>query len=193
MSEKLKVWNRWPTLLWLTAVWVLMWGQLTVANVLAGVLLAALLIVVFPMPKVGFDGRPWVPGIVVLVLRFAVDVVMASVQVARKALSPGEPPHGAVIRVRLRSHSDLLLTMTAQLCSLVPGSIVVEAHRLTGTLYVHVFDVSGAGGIDGAREHCLAIERRVMYAFATDADIEAAGLPPRRRLLRRRAGKEAVS
>ena len=48
--------------------------------------------------------------------------------------------------MQLRSQSDLFLTVTAQLCSLVPGSIVVEAHRLSGLLYIHVFDVSDAGG-----------------------------------------------
>ena len=186
MAERVKFWTRWPMVLWLTAVWVLLWGDLTVANVVVGFVLAVLLVTLMPMPRVGFEGRPWLPGIVVLVLRFIGDVVMASVQIAKKALAPGEPPRGAVIRVQLRSHSDLFLTVTAQLCSLVPGSIIVEAHRLTGTLYMHVFDVADSGGIDGARHHCLEIERRVLYAFANDAAIAEAGLPPRKRLLRRR-------
>ena len=193
MADRMKFWTRWPMMLWLTAVWVLLWGDLTVANVVAGFVIGVLLVAAMPMPKVGFEGRPWLPGIVVLVVRFLGDVVMASVQVAKKALAPGEPPHGAVIRVRLRSHSDLFLTITAQLCSLVPGSIVVEAHRHSGLLYVHVFDVAESGGIDGARDHCLVIEQRVLYAFATDAAIAEAGLPPRWRLLRRRRPAEEVS
>lgn len=184
MAEHLKFWHRWPMVIWLAAVWVLLWGELSVANVVVGLVLAIALMSLFPMPKVGLEGRPWLPGIVILVVRFAADVLMASVQVARRALMPGEP-HGAVIRVRLCSHSDLLLTITSQLCSLVPGTIIVEAHRLTGTLYVHVFDVDDAHGIDAAREHCLLVEKRVLYAFASDAQIEEAGLPPRRRLVRR--------
>jgi len=187
MAERVRLWTRWPMIVWLAATWVLLWGDLTVANVLAGLVLGALVMVLLPMPRVGFDGRPWLPGIVVLVVRFFVDVIMASVQVAKKALAFGQHPRAAVIRVRLRSHSDLLLTITAQLCSLVPGSIIVEAHRLSGTLYVHVFDVDDAGGIDGARAHALEIERRVIYALATDEEIAEAGLPPRRRLLRRRS------
>jgi len=190
MADRLTFWHRWPMVAWLTGVWVLLWGELSVANVVVGALLAIGLLTFFPMPKIGFTGRPWVPGMAVLLVRFMADVVMASVQVARRALGR-RVPRGAVIRVRLTSHSDLLLTITSQLCSLVPGSIIVEAHRLTGTLYVHVFDVDDAGGIDGARAHVLAIERRVMYAFASDAEIEDAGLPSRKRLLRRRARKEA--
>lgn len=185
MAERARLWTRWPMVLWLAAVWVLLWGDITVANVLAGLGLGVLLMIAMPMPKAGFEGRPWLPGIVVLVVRFIGDVIMASVQVATKALTPGDP-HGAVIRVRLRSKSDLFLTVTAQLCSLVPGSIIVEANRLAGVMYVHVFDVSDAGGVDGARRHALLIEQRVLYAFATDEAIADAGLPPRRRLLRRR-------
>jgi len=62
----------------------------------------------------------------------------------------------------------------------VPGSIVVEAHRLTGTLYLHVLDVATAGGVEAARRSVLDQEERVLRAFASDAELEAAGLRPRR-------------
>lgn len=190
MGERVRFWSRWPIVLWLTGVWVLFWGHLTVANVLAGLLLAVLLVSVAPMPRVGFEGRPSLPGMVVLLSTFAVELFLASIQVTRTALTFWRPPRGAVIRVRLRSHSDLLLTVTAAFCSLVPGSIVVEAHRLTGTLYLHVLDIARPADLDRARERVLVVERRVMYAFASAGEIEEAGLPPRRRLLRRRPAQE---
>ena len=172
--------DRWPMVVWLTLVWVLLWGHLTVANVLAGLVIGLLLVHFTPMPRVGFEGRVWLPGVVVLVARFVVDVLRASVQVSTQALRIGHHPHGAVIRVRLRSHSDLFLTLTAELCSLVPGSIIVEAHRLTGTLYVHVLDVDQAGGVDRAKLAVLEQERRVLSAFASDTELAEVGLPPRR-------------
>ncbi|MBK5249944.1 MAG: Na+/H+ antiporter subunit E [Actinomycetales bacterium] len=172
--------DRWPMVVWLTLVWVLLWGHLTVANVLAGLVIGLLLVHFTPMPRVGFEGRVWLPGVVVLVARFVVDVLRASVQVSTQALRIGHHPHGAVIRVQLRSHSDLFLTLTAELCSLVPGSIVVEAHRLTGTLYVHVLDVDQAGGVDRAKLAVLEQERRVLSAFASDTELAEVGLPPRR-------------
>lgn len=186
MSEKLKPWKRWPIILWLALVWVLVWGDLTWANVINGLVLGTLVVTVAPMPRVGFEGRPWLPGIVVLLGKFFFDVVVASVQIAAAALHFGHQPRAAVLRVQLRSHSDLMLTLTAQICSLVPGSIIVEAHRHTGMLYLHVFDVDRVGGIDEARRIVLEVERRVLLAIATDAEIAEAGLPPRRRLLRRR-------
>ncbi len=171
---------------WLTLVWVMLWSDLTLANVVAGLLVALVVTTVLPLNPVPFHARFHPVGFLVLLTRFAVDVVVASFQVSVVALRPGRVPHGAVIRVRLRSHSDVVLTLTAELCSLVPGSVVVEAHRLTGTLYVHVLDVAMAGGLDAARRSVLEQEVRVLYAIAPPEEIAACGLPPRPMRGRRR-------
>lgn len=172
-------WTRWPIAIWLAVMWTLLWGEVTVANLLVGFALAFLVLWLLPMPRVGFEGRIWLPGMVWLLGLFVWDVLVASVQIAIYALSPRRTPHGAIIRVPLRSHSDVLLTITAQFTSLVPGSVVVEAHRLTGLVYVHVFDAEISGGIDAAKATVLEQERRIMYALASDAELAAAGYPPR--------------
>jgi multicomponent Na+:H+ antiporter subunit E len=68
------------------------------------------------------------------------------------------------------------MTLTAELTSLVPGSLVVEAHRLTGMLYLHVLDVEQAGGVEQVRADTRALEARVLHAFASNDDLRAAGL-----------------
>jgi len=167
----------WGMLAWLTAVWVLLWGDITLANVVAGLGVALLVTTVAPLPRTPFDGRfrPW--GVLVLMARFAYDVVVASLQISAMALS-GRQPRGAVIRVRLRSHSDTYLTATAGFSSLVPGSIVVEAHRVTGTLYLHVFDVEMHGGLDAAHRTVLEQEERILRAVASRAELIDAGYVP---------------
>jgi multicomponent Na+:H+ antiporter subunit E len=164
---------------WLVALWVLLWSDLTLANVLAGGLVALALTLFLPLSPVPFRARahPW--GLVSLLGHFAWDLVLASIQVATLALRPRRIPHGAVIRVRLRSHSDVILTTTAQFCSLIPGSIVIEAHRLTGTIYIHLLDAEIVGGVERARRHVLEQEARVLYAIAGKQEILDAGLPLR--------------
>jgi multicomponent Na+:H+ antiporter subunit E len=169
---------RWSTVLWLVAVWILLWGRLSVANLLAGLAIAILVTRGLRMAPIEFYGRPRPVGIAVLVGRFLIDLVHASFQVSVLALRPGRLPRGAVIGVQLRSHSDLYLTLTAELCSLVPGSLVVEAHRLTGRLYLHVLDVEQVGGIERARRVVLDQEERVLRALASDAELTEAGLMP---------------
>ncbi len=176
---------QWPTMLWLIAVWVLLWGDFTVGNVLAGAVIAVAVTGLLRMTPIVFHGRlrPW--GLVVLVARFAWDLLHASVEVSWVALRPRHTPRGAVIGVQLRNHSDLYLTMTAELCSLVPGSLVVEAHRLTGMLYLHVLDVEQSGGVERARQNVLDQEERVLRAFASDDELREAGLELRGRAARR--------
>ncbi|UFU06178.1 Na+/H+ antiporter subunit E [Ruania halotolerans] len=171
--------RRWPMAIWMALVWVLLWGEASVANVFTGLIVSFLLLRVFPMPKVGFDGRWSVIGTAILIGAFLWDIVHASISVAIQALRLHSTPHGAVIRVQLRSESDLVLTLTAELTSLIPGSIVVEAHRLTGTVYLHVLEATKDGALEKARQHVLRQEKWVMYALASDADIAAAEIAPR--------------
>lgn len=179
MSPHRARWHtQWPTIVWLTVVWVLLWGDLSVGNVLAGLVIGFLVTTGLRMAAIDFHGRLRPVGIVRLFARFAVDLVRASFEVSLIALRPGYQTRGAVIGVQLRSHSDLYLTMTAELASLVPGSLVVEAHRLTGKLYLHVLDVRQSGGIEAARQSVLDQEERVLRAFASDEELTAAGLRP---------------
>ncbi|MGW6128599.1 Na+/H+ antiporter subunit E [Cellulomonas sp. NPDC055163] len=170
---------QWGTTLWLTAVWVLLWGDLSVANLLVGLLLGYLVTHGLRMTPIDFHGRLRPLGLAHLVTRFLLDLARASFEVSLIALRPRYTPRGAVIGVQLRSHSDLYLTMTAELCSLVPGSLVVEAHRVTGVLYLHVLDVEQSGGIEAARQVVLDQEERVLRALASDAELAEAGLAPR--------------
>lgn len=171
--------TQWPTAAWLTVVWVLLWGNLSVGNVLAGLVIGFAVTVLLPLPAIASGAHLRPLGLARLIGHFVGDLVVASVQVGIQAFRP-RPPVSAVIGVRLRSSSDLYLTLTAELCSLVPGSIVVEAHRLTSTLYLHVLDVDTAGGVEAARRSVLDQEERVLRAIASDAQLTAAGLSPRR-------------
>lgn len=166
--------------IWLTLVWILLWGDLTWANLLGGVVVAFVVSWVFPMPRIPFAGRVSALGSLRLLGRLAWDILVASIDVARMALSFGRIPHGGVIRVPLRSHNDLYLTLTADLCSLVPGSIVVEAHRATSTLYLHVFDLPDEAALAAARAAVYEQETIVLYALGSPEEIAEAGLPPRR-------------
>jgi multicomponent Na+:H+ antiporter subunit E len=77
-----------------------------------------------------------------------------------------------MIRVDLRSDSDLYQTLTTELVSLVPGSLVVEARRSTRTLYLHVLDVDTPAELPPARDSVLDAEARVIEAYGSAEDRE---------------------
>lgn len=169
--------GQWPTVLWLTVAWTMLWGEVTWANVAGGLVLGGLVTLVFPLPAIGFHVRVRPASLLWLVAHFLWDLTRASFQVAFQALDLRRVPRGAVIGVRLRNPADLYLTVTAELSTLVPGSIVVEAHRLTGMLYLHVLDLESYGGEEKVRSDVLALEERVLYALASDEELINAGLP----------------
>ncbi|QAY63835.1 Na+/H+ antiporter subunit E [Xylanimonas allomyrinae] len=167
---------QWPALLLLGVLWVALWGTITWGTFVAGVLLGAVVVAVLPLPPVGVRGtiRPWRAA--VLAFRFATDLVVASFQVAWTALRPGPAPRGGVVAVPLRPAPDVFFAMTAELSSLVPGSLVVEADTERCVLYLHVLDLATAGGADGVRQQTLHLEERVLRAFASRPALARAGL-----------------
>lgn len=164
---------QWPMLIGLTVVWALLWGGLSVTNVLSGLVVAVIVVLVFPLPPIVFGGRLRVRGLAVLAGWFVVELVVASAQVAVQALRIGKRPLNAVIQVDLRSRSDLYLTLTAELLSLVPGSLVVEARRSTSTLFLHVLGVRSEADVEEARRRALRQEERVVRALASDEELAA--------------------
>ncbi len=178
----------WRTIVWLTVVWVLLWGDFSPATILVGLVVGGGLTLAFPLPYIRFQGGLHPTSALYLLWRFVGDLLQASAQVALLAVSRSRHPQGAVIRVDLRSQSDLYLTLTSQLTTLVPGSLVVEANRQAGVLYLHLLDVDTLGGIEKVRADTLDVEARVLRAFASDEELEAAGLARRPRSKRKVRG-----
>ncbi|GAA1977730.1 Na+/H+ antiporter subunit E [Isoptericola halotolerans] len=170
---------QWPAVVLLTGVWVLLWGDVSWANLVGGAALAVVVVTLFPLPPVRTEAtfRPVAVGR--LVVSFAADLFVASFQVAWLALRPGPVPQGAVVQVRLHNPDDVFLTVTAVLATLVPGSLVVETSRRRGTLFLHVLDVEGSGGVEGVRRHVQQLEERVLRAFAAAAVLERTGVAVR--------------
>lgn len=154
---------------WLTLVWVLLWGDLSVLLVLGGALVAVVVLVVFPLPPLQLQVRVRPVALLRLVVRFHRDIVAASWQVTR-ATFRRRPVTNAVIGVQLRTPSDVVLTVVGEMLSLVPGSVLVEAERSTYTLYLHVFDVDDLDRAEAFRRTAWAQEERVVRAFGKHLD-----------------------
>ncbi|RCV54768.1 Na+/H+ antiporter subunit E [Marinitenerispora sediminis] len=167
-----------PTLGVLVVVWAMLYDEVSAGVLLSGVLVGLAVLLAFPMPAVDstLRLRPW--ACVRLLARTAVDIVLASARVLRYTFAFGRVPHSSVIRVPLRTRSDLMLTGTAVALSVVPGSVLVEVRYATRTLFVHVLGAANAAAADAARADVLRLEERVVRAFGTREDIrllEAAG------------------
>ncbi|MEE6264000.1 Na+/H+ antiporter subunit E [Plantactinospora sonchi] len=165
------------TIAWLVVVWSLLWGEFSWGNLLGGVLVAVVVLVVFPLPRVTFGGRLRPLALADFVVWFVVELVVASVHVGWLAVRPRRQPPGAIVAVRLRVRTDLNLTLTAEVLSLVPGTLIVEADRETGTLYVHVLDAHDDRTLADSRDRILALEARLVRAIGSAAELRQVSVP----------------
>lgn len=163
---------QWPMVLGLTALWVLLWGTLSIANVATGVLVGVVVCVVFPLPRIDAQVRLRPVGLVRFAVRFAIDMGVSSWRLSRYILGPGKPLC-AVLAVRMRSPSDLTLTATSVAVAAVPGSNVLDVHRASGTLYLHVLGAGDEAARERARYEVLRLEDRIVRAVGTRADLAA--------------------
>jgi multicomponent Na+:H+ antiporter subunit E len=161
----------WLRILVLAVVWVLFWGDLSLANVISGVLLGLLVTLVFPLPPIEFHGRFRPLHHARLIVVLLVDLVRSSFVVAAQAFRFGRPMRNAVLRVHLRTRNDLYLTLVTELVSLVPGTLVLEARRSEGMVYLHVMDVRDPSDLERARQEVRDAEARVLRAFGSDAEV----------------------
>lgn len=164
---------QWRAILALTAIWVILWGNYSLVDLVVGVAVSWLVTVTFPLPPIRYHGRLRPLGVLRLLVITLRDLAVASWRLTLSAFRRRVDFQPAVIRVRLRSNEDLYQVETAELISIVPGSIVIDARRSTRMLYLHLVDVSGPDGVEESRRDALEVERRVLEAIASDAELAA--------------------
>lgn len=168
--------RNWVGLLVSVIFWCMLWGGIDAKNVLGGILAATIVFVMFPMPPTGHEITIRPLRFVYFVSVFLFDMVKSAIEVGWYSIRPAPQPLNSVIAVKLRSRSDLFLTGTGMLSTLIPGSVVVEAQRATGTLFLHVIAAEDEEQAEQARQRVLEQEERLLWAMARREILEEAGL-----------------
>jgi multicomponent Na+:H+ antiporter subunit E len=167
-----------PLLVWLVLVWILLWGTWSWANLISGTLLALAVTVLLPLPPVVGGTRLHPGALAYFVGYFFVDLVRSAALVAWQTLRPSGIGYGAIIRVQMRTDSDLLLTIVAESLTLVPGSVVIDMDRERRTLSLHILHVRDLDDVERRRAAVLAEEERVVRAFGSPDEIAALAHAP---------------
>ena len=170
-----RIWQQLPLLVVLVVLWMMLWGSAAPLTILTGVLVAVLVTRAFYLPPVELSGRFNVLWFAAFGLRFLLELVKASFQVAAQAFSPRPLPQSSIIAAQLLTRSDFIMTLTSISVSLIPGSIVVEVDRAGGVLYLHAIGASDAAAIAKAKSNVLAIELLLVKALGSKDDLGKIG------------------
>jgi multicomponent Na+:H+ antiporter subunit E len=164
-------WSQWPILLGLSLTWGALWQDFSPGVLLAGALFSVLILWFYRLPRVHFSDRFNAWYALVFTVRFLGHVVAASISVAWDAIAKGPSIVNSVVAVKLRSHDDLIVTLTGHALALVPGSLVIDVDRPSSTLFLHVLDAEDTEAVEGFRNEALATEAAIIRAIGTKADL----------------------
>ncbi|MCP2321001.1 multicomponent Na+:H+ antiporter subunit E [Nocardia amikacinitolerans] len=156
---------RMAVLLWLAAVYMALWGDSSIGNLLAGLVVGALIMVALPLPRIPVSGRLNLLALAEVVWVGTYYALESSLQIAWFALRPAPPPVSGVLRVNLSTKSDLVLVLTTDLLNLIPGTMVLEIDRNRCLVYVHVLDVGSEAAVARFYQQTRRLERLLISAL----------------------------
>ena len=157
-------------LCWLILVWVLLWGNISAANIVSGLAVALVITLLLPLPPVPVEGRLHPLSVLRLVVTVAYWLVVSSIQVAALAVKPGPPPLTAVLRAHLDVKSDLVLALAVNILNLTPGNIVLEIDQARRMIYVHVLDVGSDRTVNRFYHQIDQLQKLLVASFEREAD-----------------------
>ena len=159
---------------WLTVVWVLLWGTFSPLSIVGGVAVAIAVLAAFRFPAPG----PYLPlrpmRLLGLVGYLAYDVVVSGAGVSWQTLRYGRAARGAVLAVPLLSDSDRVVTVVANALSLSPGAMVLQIDHERDLWFVYALGPRDRAGVERSRLRTMDMQRRVIAALGTPAELAAA-------------------
>ena len=159
----------------LLALWLLLWGRVTPANVVGGTLVIAFVLWVAPTgPTVAGSSEPgrFHPvATVIFAFVFLKELVLATGQVAVLVVVPNRV-HSGVIRVQLAVRSPRIATVVANAVTLTPGTMTIDEEDTEDgiVLYVHALDATDPVAV---RQGVKKFEQLAVRSFGNQHDRDA--------------------
>lgn len=157
----------------LTIMWVVLWGQIDLRSVLGGLAVSIALVLVLPArDKTYFDAfRPL--HVVGFFVRYGWLVLVSNAVVAWEIVTPGSRVREGIIAIHTVDASDAVVNALAHAISGTPGTLVMDIDRSEKTVfYVHVLHLHD---VEQARRDILKLQRLLIRAIGSEvslADVE---------------------
>lgn len=159
--------------LWLVVLWVLLWNDLSVGNVIAGGLVAVVVLASAQLPKVNCVGsadgqRARVAPLSLLYFLgyVVVKLVQSNLVLAWEIITPRNRINTGIVAVPLRTESELAMLVVANVVTLTPGTVTIEVSGSPAVIYVNVLHLHD---IEDVRRDLLRLEELSVRAFGSRA------------------------
>lgn len=150
---------------WLTVMWVVLWREVSPANVLSGAAIGIVVIYLFPPHRISdthYTVRPL--RLLMFIGYFFWQVLVSNLVVAREILTPRDRVQAGIVAVPVTESSNLLIMVVANAISLTPGTLTLEVRRDPPVLYVHVLHLND---LDRVRDTIRKMQRMAVLALGS--------------------------
>lgn len=158
------------TLVFLTVLWVGLWDDISVANIIVGAIVALGVLAFARQPRLARGDSSAVRVRPLAVLHFVVHVLVSIVQsnlvLAWEIVTPGTRINTGIVAVPLRTESRISMLVVANVVTLTPGTLTIEAKGSPPVLYIHVLHLRD---LDTVRRDLHRLEELSVRAFGTVA------------------------
>ncbi|AEG84753.1 Na+/H+ antiporter subunit E [Corynebacterium ulcerans] len=149
-----------------TVMWVMLMGELSVGNLVAGLLVGLIVSIALPLPSLPAEGLTInILPFLGLISRWTLYLFSGSIRVAWLSIRKAEPPRSAIVTVPMRVDSELVLSLATTLYNLQPGGTVTDIDVANRLWTVHILDASSTDKVDAEIAAIEQYEQRLKRAF----------------------------
>ncbi|AKK11898.1 Na+/H+ antiporter subunit E [Corynebacterium uterequi] len=153
-------------ILWTIAMWCLLMGEVTWANLLAGLGVGVLVAVALPLPAMPIAGIKVHWGLLLaFIAEWLWDLLVASVKVAWLAVRRQDPPRTAIVTLPMRVANELVLYFACVSYNLQPGGTITDIDIANRTLTIHLLDADDDVDLQREANNVAELERRMIRIF----------------------------
>lgn len=146
--------------------WMVLINRVELASFLIGYVLGLALLALL---RPNLEVKPArIPGqlvaLAIYAARLARDIVLSSIDVTRRLLSPGIPFNQGIVAVSVADEAEVIAALSAHSITITPGEMVVDFDEEAHLMYVHVLDVGRSTDAKLAQDQQerLSLLRRVI-------------------------------
>lgn len=157
------------TLLFLTVVWVVLWGTFSAANVVSGLVVALAVLSFARQPRLAARNvadsvtvRPF--ALLRLFVYVLYKLIEANLIIAWEVITPRNRIRTGVVAVPMHTDSALANVTVANIVTLTPGTLTIELEGTPPVLYINVLQLHD---IDAVRDDVYRLEQLAVRAVGT--------------------------
>lgn len=154
------------SVLWLTFMWVLLMGEISWGNLVAGLVLGTIIVLALPLPPIPRSGNRvhWLK-LAAFMVEWFWDLLAASAKVAWLSLRRAPQPKNAILRVPMRLSNELVLYLATCAYNLQPGGTVTDIDLANREWTIHVLDANTEADIAREIANVQKLERQMIAIF----------------------------